>query len=104
MKDKHEKVTMELTKGEAVGIIMARIEDNWRHDFMPIIIMAPGVIIAYFIYELLNRVLNHWASLAFTIPVVVVAFILLWKWYKKAEKKALVQYEIMKETGANKHR
>ena len=94
-----EKVVMEVTKGEALFVLGERIDNTWQHELMPVIILAPAIIIAFLFYELLPDTWSPWACLTATMPIIVVAVYLIFKWYKSGEKKAMKQYELMKSDG-----
>jgi len=88
MKKKEEKVIMEITKGEAMFILHERLVNNWKSDLMPVFILAPTIIIAYFIYVLLDTRLCIYLALTPSILIIAAGFILLIRSFRKQSKAA----------------
>ena len=96
MKIEEEKVIMEVTKGEAMFILRDRLDNNWKSDLMPVFILGPTIIIAYFIYELLDTRLCIYLALTPSILIIAAGVTLLFGSFKKQNKVAERLYQEMK--------
>jgi hypothetical protein len=95
-KGKEEKIIMEVTKGEAVSILDERLEDKWWVTLEPLLILAPGMFLAYAVYEILSQRFNEWIALFCAFPVIALAFVLLNASQKLRRRKAETLYEELK--------
>ncbi len=96
MKKDEEKVTMEVTKSEAMFVLFDRLENKWYVDLEPIFIFLPGMGIAYLVYSLIAKSFNTWWGVSAVVPIMVLGIYLLLRQMKKRRIKAETLYEEMK--------
>jgi len=88
-----EKITMELTRGEAMYVLLERLEDKWYVDLEPLFVFAPMIIISYIVYLVASRLYIEWVAWLFTVPPIMFGFLIMYRQFKKRQKKAETLYE-----------
>jgi len=92
-----EKITMEVTKGEAMSILIERLENKWYVDLEPMFVLAPTILIAYGLYAFVSSKSNDWYGLFASMPILAIAFYILFRLIKRRRHQAKELYEQYKE-------
>jgi len=92
-----EKITMEITKGEAMSILIERLENKWYVDLEALLVFLPAIFIAYGLYAFVSLKTNDWYGLFAVMPILVIAIYILFRLMRRRRHQAEKLYEQYKE-------
>lgn len=95
------KVMMEVTKSEAMSVLIGRLKHRRDVQSKLSIVMSAGIVITYLLYEFVFGDHQAWVALPTVILSLILCSFILYKSFKHNHHVAKRLYEYMRRAGNN---